>query len=149
MSELQLSFLETAPAEFDVNAVDDGVVAAGKATQGSAALSLSQRSVDDWVFGLGFTNWKNVIDHAIQTGHYELFSAEDGVSGLKKHGYRYAPIPRLPAGGHIRTATPLGNSSPARSSIWPERAYGSSGTRVPAQVRCGERALRSNDQAWR
>lgn len=41
MSELQLSFLETAPAEFDVNAVDDGVVAAGKATQGSAALSLS------------------------------------------------------------------------------------------------------------
>lgn len=99
MSELQLSFLDTAPAEFDVNAVDDGVVAAGMAIQGSAALSLSQRPVDDWVFGLGFTNWKNVIDHAIQTGHYELFSAEDGVSGLKKHGYRYAPIPRLPAGG--------------------------------------------------
>lgn len=99
MSELQLSFLDTTPAEFDVNAVDDGAVSTGKAIQGSAALALSKRPVDDWVFGLGFTNWKNVIDHAIQTGHYELYSGDDGVPGLKKHGYRYAPIPKLPAGG--------------------------------------------------
>jgi hypothetical protein len=99
MSELQLTFLDASPAEFDVNAVDDGVVSGGGAVEGAAAQALSQRPVDDWVFGLGFTNWKNVIDHAIQTGHYELFAADDGVPGLKKHGFRYAPIPRLPAGG--------------------------------------------------
>jgi hypothetical protein len=101
MSELQLSFLDTTPAKFDVNAVDDGVVSSEFTTQEPAGQALSQRPVDDWVFGLGFTNWKNVIDHAIQTGHYELFAADHGFSGLRKRGYRYAPIPKLPSAGAV------------------------------------------------
>ncbi|WP_121498130.1 hypothetical protein [Pseudomonas aeruginosa] len=101
MSELQLSFLDTTPAKFDVNAVDDGLVSSEFTTQGPAGQALSQRPVDDWVFGLGFTNWKNVIDHAIQTGHYELFTDDDGFCGLRKRGYRYAPIPKLPSAGAV------------------------------------------------
>lgn len=99
MSDLQLSFLDADPQAFDVNAIDDGVVMFGTGLDGAAALTLSQRPVDDWVFGLGFTNWKAVIDHAIRSGHYELFDGEEGCLGLRKSGYKYAPIPRLPAGG--------------------------------------------------
>lgn len=99
MNDQQLSFLSTEPAAFDVNAVDDGVIRPVPLSGCSVAFAMSQRSVDDWVFGLGFTNWKTVIDHALQTGHYELYASEDGCFGLRKHGYRYSPIPRLPVGG--------------------------------------------------
>lgn len=99
MSDQQLSFLSAEPAAFDVNAVDDPIIRPITPGTGSAATLLSQTSVDDWVLGLGFTNWKTLIDHALQSGHYELHASEDGHVGLRKHGYRYAPIPRLPAGG--------------------------------------------------
>lgn len=99
MSEQQLSFLSSELSSFDVNAVDEGVINESSPIMGSAASALSKRSVDDWVFGLGFTNWKAVIDHALRTGHFELYRSEEGNLGLRKHGYRYAPIPRLPSGG--------------------------------------------------
>lgn len=99
MSDLQLSFLDADLQAIDVNAVDDGVVMYGAGLDGAAALTLSQRPVDDWVFGLGFTNWKAVIDHAIRSGHYELYAGDEGFLGLRKSGFKYAPIPKLPAGG--------------------------------------------------
>lgn len=101
MNEFQLSFLSTEPSSFDINAVDDGVIRAATHIEGLVAFVLAQRSVDDCVFGLGFTNWKSVIDHALLTGHFELYESEDGMLGLRKHGHRYAPIPRLPAAGAV------------------------------------------------
>ncbi|NVL49999.1 hypothetical protein F2S72_09635 [Pseudomonas syringae pv. actinidiae] len=98
MSDQQLSFLGAAPAAFDVNAVDGALIQPTTLGTGSVGAALSQRSVDDWVLGLGFTNWKALIDHAIQTGHFELYGSDDGCQGLRKHGYRYAPIPCLPVG---------------------------------------------------
>jgi len=98
MIDKQLSFLSTEPSAFDVNAVDHGVIHDGHSYKGSAALCLAQRHVDDCVFGLGFTNWKVVIDHALSSNHYELCEV-DGRLGLRKHGFRYAPIPTLPSGG--------------------------------------------------
>lgn len=98
MSEQQLSFLSAEPSVFDVNAIDNGSICASMPIEGQASVSLAQRSVDDWVFGLGFTNWKTVIDHALRTGHYELYASDDGCMGLRKYGYRYSPIPRLPKG---------------------------------------------------
>lgn len=98
MSEMQLSFLSTEPTGFDVNAVDDGVIRESVPVLGSAAHALAQRAVDDCVFGLGFTNWKCLIDHALLTGHFDLFEASGGELGLRKHGYQHAPIPRLPSG---------------------------------------------------
>lgn len=102
MSEHQLSFLSASSLDAcDLNAVDHGVVVHQPAPATVlASVDLSERIVDDWVFGLGFTNWKAVIDHALQTGHYEIHaSGEDDRYGLRKHGYRYAPIPRLPRSG--------------------------------------------------
>lgn len=99
MKDHQLSFLSSEPTAFDVNAIDDASIRPVALGAGNVGSVLSKRSVDDWVLGLGFTNWKALLDHAIQTGHYELYDSEDGCLGLRKHGYRYAPIPRLPAGG--------------------------------------------------
>lgn len=99
MRDQQLSFLSAEPAAFDVNSVDDPIIRPVTAGTGSAATLLSQTSVDDWVLGLGFTNWKTLIDHALQSGHYELHASVEGHVGLRKHGYRYGPIPRLPVGG--------------------------------------------------
>lgn len=99
MTDQQLSFLSAEPAAFDVNAVDDALIRSVPLDGGTVGAALAQRAVDDWVLGLGFTNWKSLIDHALQTSHFELYASEDGWLGLRKHGYRYAPIPRLPAGG--------------------------------------------------
>ena len=99
MNDQQLSFLSAEPAAFDVNAVDAAFIRSVPLDAGSVGAALAQRSVDDWVLGLGFTNWKTLIDHALQTSHFELYASEDGCLGLRKHGYRYAPIPRLPEGG--------------------------------------------------
>jgi hypothetical protein len=98
MTDMQLSFLSAEPSAFDVNAVDDGAILDSSSFEGSNAVFLAQRPVDDWVFGLGFTNWKVVIDHALKSCHYELYTSTDGMLGLRKHGYRYSPVPRLPAG---------------------------------------------------
>lgn len=100
MHNLQLSFFATAAIDAcDINAVDAGVIHSRPALTPEAAKELADRTVDDWVFGLGFTNWKAVIDHAIQTAHFELFASEDGLYGLRKYGFRNAPIPRLPRSG--------------------------------------------------
>jgi hypothetical protein len=101
MSDFQLSFLTTEPTSFDINAVDDGFVRVAIVGHEPVATVLTHSSVDDWVFGLGFTNWKSVIDHALLTGHFELYESEGDVLGLRKHGYRYSPIPRLPVAGGI------------------------------------------------
>lgn len=99
MSHQQLSFLSAEPSAFDVNSIDDGVILAYASRAESASKELSSRPVDDWVFGLGFTNWKALIDHALRTSHYELVDPVGGACALRKHGYRYAPIPRLPPMG--------------------------------------------------
>ena len=99
MNDQQLSFLCAEPAAFDVNAVDDAVIRPGMLGAGAVATLLAQRAVDDWVLGLGFTNWKALLDHALHSGHYELYSSDNDSVGLRKHGYRYAPIPHLPVGG--------------------------------------------------
>lgn len=99
MSESQLSFLSTEPSLFDVNAIDDGVILPAPVIEGLVGSVLARRSVDDCVLGLGFTNWKSLIDHALRTGHFELYDSENGLLGLRMYGHRYAPIPRLPAAG--------------------------------------------------
>ena len=98
MSEMQLSFLSTEPTAFDVNAVDDGLIHISAPHDCAISQALAHRAVDDCVFGLGFTNWKCLIDHALLTGHFDLYEADGGHLGLRKHGYKHAPIPRLPAG---------------------------------------------------
>lgn len=99
MFDHQLSLLTTNSLDaVDVNAVDHGVVTERNISNHHiAADELARWTVDDWVFGLGVTNWKAVVDRALQTGHFELFRSEEGRLGLRKHGYRYAPIPRLPS----------------------------------------------------
>lgn len=99
MSEMQLFFLSAEAATFDINSVDDGFILDSDSSCGSAAHYLSHRPVDDCVLGLGFTNWKALIDHALRSGHFELFTCVDGGIGLRKYGYRHGPIPRLPAAG--------------------------------------------------
>lgn len=94
MTDMQLSFLATAPTAYDVNAVDDGVI-----HDGGRAQPLVERAVDDTVLGLGFTNWRALIDHAIRTGHYELFDNGAKGVGLRKAGFKHSPIPALPADG--------------------------------------------------
>ena len=89
MNDQQLSFLCAEPAAFDVNAVDDAVIRPGMLGAGAVATLLAQRAVDDWVLGLGFTNWKALLDHALHSGHYELYSSDNDSVGLRKHGYRY------------------------------------------------------------
>lgn len=144
MSKHQLSLLQTVTfAPCDVNAVDHGHLYPSSipASQDVSA-DLASRAVDDWVFGLGFTNWKTVIDHALQTGHLELFPAdESGFYGLRKHGYRYAPISRLPRSGVTYIQQQLLNRAADRvthSKSTPHRAtpFGS-GYAYKCVVSCG------------
>ncbi|MFL1449302.1 hypothetical protein ACI77O_12975 [Pseudomonas tritici] len=99
MSDMQLSFLSTEPTAYDVNSVDDGAIQKHPVTRATVATALSARAVDDTVLGLGFTNWRALIDHALRTGHFELFETAFGSIGLRKYGYRFGPIPALPVGG--------------------------------------------------
>jgi hypothetical protein len=62
----------------------------------SAAAELSDMVVDDRVLSQGITTWRNLVDFAIRTGHTELYESEDGRQGLRRPGFRYAPISRLP-----------------------------------------------------
>lgn len=75
---------------------DDQVPAANKRNSGS---ELSAMVVDDRVLSQGITTWRNLIDFAIRTGHTELFASEDDRQGLRRPGFRYAPINRLPERG--------------------------------------------------
>jgi hypothetical protein len=62
----------------------------------SAELALSQMVVDDRAMRLGKTTWKHLLDIAIATGHVELYQSEEGVHGLRKPGFRFGPIARMP-----------------------------------------------------
>lgn len=62
----------------------------------SPDLALSGMVVDDRALRLGKTTWKHLLDTAIETGHTELYDAEDGQVGLRKPGFRFGPIARMP-----------------------------------------------------
>ncbi len=72
---------------------DDQVHAPSKR---SAGAELGDMVVDDRVLSQGITTWRSLIDFAIRTGHTELYESEDGRQGLRRPGFRYAPISRLP-----------------------------------------------------
>ena len=61
--------------------------------------ALSRMFVDDRVFRLGKTNWRQLLDHALASGHTELYLAEDGRQGLRMPSYRFGPITRMPLQG--------------------------------------------------
>jgi hypothetical protein len=101
MLDSQLSFLTCNPASFDLNSVDDGFLLESSHRAGHVKTTLARSPVDDCVFGLGFTNWKCLIDHALLTGHFELHQTDERFIGLRKFGIRYSPIPRIPNAGVV------------------------------------------------
>ena len=62
----------------------------------SPEITLGQMVVDDRVFKLGKTTWRNLIDTALSTGHTEIYESEEGEFGLRKPGFRFGPIAALP-----------------------------------------------------
>lgn len=66
----------------------------------AAGEALSRMIVDDRVLFLGMTNWRALLDRAITSGHTELYPSEDGRQGLRKPGFRFGPITRMPEQGH-------------------------------------------------
>lgn len=98
MNAHQMTLLNPEASTCDLNAIDHGHVAGPKHERATKVHDLSCKAVRDLAFPLGVTTWKTLIDTAMQTGHTELYS--DGFSvGLRKPGYKFAPIPKLPAGG--------------------------------------------------
>lgn len=96
-SQLPLHNIPEPPQTFDINRLDATRKTVGvAASRGSAESALASRVVDDRVFHMGMTNWKAVIDRAIMLGHTELFNSDFGRQGLRKHGFRYSPVPLLP-----------------------------------------------------
>jgi hypothetical protein len=99
-SQLPLLNIPEPGKAFDINRLDGTRKSVGTApSRGSAESALASRVVDDRVFQMGMTNWKAVIDRAIFMGHTELFDSEFGRLGLRKHGFRYSPVPLLPERG--------------------------------------------------
>lgn len=96
-AQLNLFAAPAKPARIDINSVDArSNLKPDDSGRRQAADALAERIVDDRVFSLGITNWKKVIDCALSTGHTEIYKGEDDRPGLRKSGYRYAPLPRLP-----------------------------------------------------
>ncbi|MGF6282003.1 hypothetical protein ABH908_000510 [Pseudomonas frederiksbergensis] len=58
--------------------------------------ALARMVVQDRALGLGITNWKVLIDSAINTGHVELYVSEGISQGLRKPGLRFGPIACMP-----------------------------------------------------
>lgn len=105
LDQLQL-FKGTGPAAYDVNSVNNNKrLVPDTRPRLSAGAALKLRVVDDRVFSVGITTWKALIDLALDTGHTELFASEDERQGLRKPGYLYAPLPRLPdrAAEYVKT----------------------------------------------
>lgn len=97
-TQLALLNIPESTATFDVNRLDGVRMNNDQLPAfGTAASALSARTVDDRVFHMGMTNWKAVIDRALLLDHTELFDSDFGRQGLRKHGYRYSPVPLLPA----------------------------------------------------
>lgn len=65
----------------------------------SAGDSLGRMYVDDRVLGLGKTNWRELLDRAMASGHIELYTSDDGRQGLRIPGFRFGPIVRMPEQG--------------------------------------------------
>lgn len=96
-AQLNLFAAPAKPARIDINSVDARTnLKPDDSGRRQAADALAERIVDDRVFSLGITTWKKVIDCALSTGHTEIFKGDDDRPGLRKSGYRYAPLPRLP-----------------------------------------------------
>lgn len=99
-------FKGSGPAAYDVNSINGNKrLVPDTRPRLSAGAALKLRVVDDRVFSVGITTWKALIDLAIDTGHTELFESEDERSGLRKPGFLYAPLPRLPdrAAEYVKT----------------------------------------------
>ncbi len=99
-------FKGSGPTTFDVNSINGTKeMVPDNRPRLSAGAALKLRVVDDRVFSVGITTWKALIDLAFNTGHVELFESEDNRVGLRKPGYLYAPLPRLPerAAEYVKT----------------------------------------------
>lgn len=72
---------------------------ADPSSNATAAETLAKMPVDDRVFSLGLTNWKSLLDYAFKTGHTELTVGPGGVPALRKPGYAFAAITRMPECG--------------------------------------------------
>lgn len=95
MIDQQLTLLSQGPSQYDINAVDVGVIHPDdQATISTVGLAV--KFVDDRIFGLGFTNWNYLLEHAVRTGHVEIYQSGDTTIGLKKRGYKYGAIPKMP-----------------------------------------------------
>lgn len=100
--QLGFDFLAVAPEATSVNR--PGITSSidfdtSNPTGIKAGDALSRMIVDDRVFRLGKTNWRILLDHAIASGHTELYLAEEGRQGLRMPGYRFGPIARMPEKG--------------------------------------------------
>lgn len=65
-------------------------------TGSSVGDALARMVVQDRALGLGITNWRMLIDSAINTGHVELYAGEGNSQGLRKPGLRFGPIACMP-----------------------------------------------------
>lgn len=61
--------------------------------------SLAKLIVLDRVLHLGMTNWRALLDRALDLGHTQLYSTGPGDLGLRKPGLRFGPVSRLPSRG--------------------------------------------------
>ncbi|WGK63415.1 hypothetical protein QAO71_17895 (plasmid) [Halopseudomonas sp. SMJS2] len=105
LDQLQL-FKSSGPASYDVNSINGRKRhVPDTRPRLSAGAALKFRIVDDRVFSMGITTWKSLIDLAIDTGHTELVASDDERAGLRKPGFLYAPLPRLPdrAAEYVKT----------------------------------------------
>lgn len=100
--QLGFDFLPVSPEITSVNrpgATSDIAFTAENDSGIKAGDALSRMFVDDRVFRLGKTNWRQLLDHALSSGHTELYLADDGRLGLRMPGYRFGPITRMPVPG--------------------------------------------------
>ena len=97
--QLGFDFLLTGPGEASVNKPGvhtqmdfDCQIPMGS----SVGDALARMVVQDRALGLGITNWRVLIDSAINTGHIEIYTSEGNSQGLRKPGLRFGPIACMP-----------------------------------------------------
>lgn len=61
--------------------------------------ALAKLTVLDRVLHLGMTNWRALLDRALDLGHTQLYTTGPGYLGLRKPGLRFGPVSRLPSRG--------------------------------------------------
>ncbi len=95
--QMCLDFMSSTPFFTGVNSpVADPHIKKQELSGIAPELALSEMVVDDRVLRLGKTSWKNLLDTAIATGHTELYESSQGEFGLRKPGFRFGPIARVP-----------------------------------------------------